>query len=157
MLAVLLALAAQSASGAPPPAQIPPVEGAGTAAAVMAPIQSLFAALAAGDPAGVLRVAYPDGRVTANGVLPSRSGLRQESFANFAARMKPGAGFDESISDPIIKVDGDVAMVWAPFVVRRGGKIGNCGVDHFDLVREHGNWKIMNITFSSRVTGCPAQ
>ncbi len=156
MLAVLLALAVHSASGTPPPVQILPIEGA-EAAAVMAPIQSLFAALAAGDSAGVLRVAYPDGRVTANGLLASGSGLRQESFAHFAARMKPDAGFVETISDPIIKVDGDVAMVWAQFVVRRGGKVGNCGVDHFDLVREKDSWKIMNLTFSSRLTGCPAQ
>ena len=50
-----------------------------------------------------------------------------------------------------------VVLVWAPFVVRRGGKVGNCGVDHFDLVREKDSWKIMNLTFSSRLTGCPAQ
>ena len=154
MLAILLALAAESAPARLPPAQIQDAD----AAAVLAPIQALFAAFSAGDSAGVLRVAYPEGRVTANGVLPSGTGLRQESFAQFAARLKPGRGFDESISDPIIRVDDDIAMVWAPFVVRAGGKVSNCGVDHFDLVRENGaGWKVMNITFSSRVTGCPAE
>jgi len=156
MLSILLALAVQSASGKLPPAQILPYEDE-NASAVLAPVQALFAALSAGDSAGVLRVSYPDGRVTANVVLPSGSGLRQESFAQFAARLKPGAGFDESISDPAVEVDGDIAMVWAPFVVRSGGKVGNCGVDHVDLVREKGAWKIMNITFSSRTTGCPAE
>ena len=34
-----------------------------------------------------------------------------------------------------------LAMVWAPFVVRIGGKVTNCGIDHFDLVRENGTWK----------------
>jgi hypothetical protein len=33
----------------------------------------------------------------------------------------------------------------------------NCGFDHFDLVREAGAWKVMNLTFSSRLTGCPAE
>jgi hypothetical protein len=47
-------------------------------------------------------------------------------------------------------------MVWAPFVVRIDGKVANCGFDHFDLVRENGTWKIMNLTFSSRTTDCPA-
>jgi hypothetical protein len=156
MLAALLALAAQSASGKLPPAQILAYEDA-NAGAVLAPIQALFAALSAGDSAAVLRVVYPDGRVTANGVLSSGPGLRQESFAQFAARLKPGEGFEESISDPAIEVDGDIAMVWAPFVVRVGGKVMNCGYDHFDLVRANGVWKVMNITFSSRVTGCPAE
>lgn len=157
MLSILLLLAAQSPTGKQPPAQIRPHEDA-NAAAVMAPIEGLFAALSAGDAAAVLRYAYPDGRVTANGVLRSGAGLRQESFAQFAARLKPGAGFDETISEPIIKVDGDIALVWAPFVVRVGGKVSNCGVDHFDLVRENGGaWKVMNLTFSSRITGCPAR
>jgi hypothetical protein len=156
MFAALLALAAQSASGKLPPAQILSYEDP-NAAAVLAPIQALFAAMSTGDSAAVLRLVYPDGRVTANGVLPSGTGLRQESFAQFAARMKPGEGFQESISDPAIEVDGDIAMVWAPFVVRVGGKVSNCGYDHFDLVRERGAWKVMNITFSSRVAGCPAE
>jgi hypothetical protein len=30
-------------------------------------------------------------------------------------------------------------------------------VDHFDLVRENGAWKIMNLTFSSRMMGCPTE
>jgi hypothetical protein len=52
-------------------------------------------------------------------------------------------------------VDGDAAMVWAPFVVRVGGKVSNCGVDHFDLIRDNGSWKVMNLTYSSRIDGCP--
>lgn len=153
---LLLSLAAQSAATRLPPARALPPPTADEQA-VLAPINALFAALEAGDAAGVLRVVYPDGRVTAVGQLRSGSGLRQESWAQFAARMKPGQGFSETISDPAIEIDGDIAMVWAPFVVRVDGKVGNCGIDHFDLVRERGAWKVMNISFSSRTTGCPAQ
>jgi hypothetical protein len=35
--------------------------------------------------------------------------------------------------------------------------VSNCGFDHFDLVREEGAWKVINLTFSSRTAGCPAQ
>jgi hypothetical protein len=156
MIALLLALAAAAPGAKLPPAQaLPPP--ATEEQAVLAPINQLFAAFAAGDSADVLRVVYPDGRVTAVGTLRSGNGVRQESWIQFAARLKPGEGFQESISDPAIEVDGDIAMVWAPFVVRVGGKVGNCGVDHFDLVRENGAWKVMNISFSSRTTGCPAE
>src|SRR6185295_7604341 len=153
---LLITLAAQTSLVKLPPAQAlpPPVA---EEQAVLAPINQLFAALEAGDSAGVLRVVYPDGRVTAVGTLRSGNGLRQESWTQFAARLKPGEGFRESISDPAIEIDGDIAMVWAPFVVRVDGKVGNCGVDHFDLVREAGAWKVMNISFSSRTTGCPAE
>jgi hypothetical protein len=153
---LLLALAAVSAQAKLPPAQaLPPP--ASDEAAVLAPVNALLASFSAGDSAAMLRWVYPDGRVTATGVRASSSGLRQESWTEFARRIKPGAAFEETISDPAIEVDGDAAMVWAPFVVRVGGRVSNCGFDHFDLVRENGAWKVMNLTFSSRITGCPAQ
>jgi ketosteroid isomerase-like protein len=156
ILSMFLAFAAQTSTTKLPPARaLPPP--ASEDQAVLAPINQLFAAFNAGDAAGVLRVVYPDGRVTAVGTLRSGNGLRQESWTQFAARLKPGGGFNETISDPAIEVDGDIAMVWAPFVVRVGGKVSNCGADHFDLVRANGAWKVMNISFSSRTTGCPAE
>ena len=149
-------LLAVQISGQLPPAQpISPPDF--ETANVLAPIQQLFAAFAAGDSAAMLRLVYPDGRVTATGTRASSSGLRQQSWAEFAQRVTPDGRFTETISDPAIEVDGDVAMVWAPFVVRVGGKVANCGIDHFDLVRENGAWKVMNLTFSSRITGCPAE
>ena len=149
-----LFLAAQ-ASGQLPPAQPIPAPDFETAN-VMAPIQQLFATFAAGDSAAMLRLVYPDGRVTATGERASGNGLRQMSWTQFAQRVTPDARFSESISDPAIEIDGDAAMVWAPFVVRVNGKVSNCGFDHFDLVRENGSWKVMNLTFSSRTTDCPA-
>jgi hypothetical protein len=156
ILSMFLALAAQTTSTKLPPAQAlpPPV---GDEQPVLATVNELLASFNSGDGASMLRWVYPDGRVTATGVRANSSGLRQESWTQFAARMTPGAGFQESISDPAVEVDGDAAMVWAPFVVRVGGKVSNCGVDHFDLVRDNGMWKVMNLTFSSRVSGCPAQ
>lgn len=151
-----LLIAAQVSSGQLPPAEpLPPPSFDN--ASVLLPIQQLFAAFEAGDSAAMLRLVYPDGRVTATGTRPSGSGLRQQSWAEFAQRVRPDGRFTETISDPAIEVDGDIAMVWAPFIVRVAGKVTNCGFDHFDLVRENGAWKIMNLTFSSRTSGCPPE
>jgi hypothetical protein len=156
MMILSLMFAAQAASGQLPPAQpIPPPDF--ETANVMAPIQQLFAAFDSGDSVAMLRVVYPEGRLTATGTRASSIGLRQESWAQLAQRMTPESRFQERISDPAIEIDGDAAMVWAPFVVRVDGKVSNCGFDHFDLVRENGAWKIMNLTFSSRTTDCPSQ
>ena len=127
-------------------------------AAVLAPINAVFAAFETGDAAAMLRHVYPDGRVTAVGPRPDgKTGVRQLSFTQFAERVKPGSVFEERITNPAIEIDGDVAMVWAPFTVRIAGKLESCRYDLFDLVRENGSWKIMNVTFSSRTTGCEAQ
>ncbi|MEO7564539.1 MAG: hypothetical protein ABIR63_04580 [Sphingomicrobium sp.] len=156
MLSMLAAIALQTTNNVPPagPISAPDFEEAG----VLAPINAAFAAFERGDGAAVLALAYPDGRVTAVGALPSGfSGLRQSSFTEFAAKLTPSGAFRERITNPAIEIDGDVALVWAPFTVESGGKVASCGYDHFDLVRQNGAWKIMNITFSSRTTGCPGQ
>ncbi|MES2120650.1 MAG: nuclear transport factor 2 family protein [Pseudomonadota bacterium] len=154
MLSFLLMLAVQTASGKLPPGNALPPQSVGQEQAVLATVQSVLASFEAGDSAALLRQVYPDGRVTATGTRSSGSGLRRFSWTEFAKRVTPADRFTETISDPAVEVDGDAAMVWAPFVVRVGGKVSNCGFDHFDLVRENGVWKVMNLTFSSRVTGC---
>ena len=152
---LLLMLAAQTASGKMPPAQaLPPPSG--EEQAVLNSANALLASFNSGNPAEVMKWVYPDGRVTGTGTLPNRTGVRSESWTQFTQRLGNSA-FQETISDPAVEVGGDAAMVWAPFVVRIGGKVYNCGIDHFDLVRENGTWKTMNLTFSSRINGCAAQ
>jgi hypothetical protein len=164
--ALLLVVAVASIRFAPPAsAQRPHIDAKSGVAiagddanAVLAPVNALFAAFEAGDAPAMLRQVYPDGRVSASGRRgDGASNLRQQSWIQFAERIKPEGAFQERISNPVIDIDGDIAVVWAPFVVRVGGKVSNCGVDHFDLVRDNGAWKVMNLTFSSRTTGCPTE
>lgn len=157
VVALLVFIIDSGHTAAAPTSATASVQGAEAAAReVLAPIHALFAALEAGDAAAMLRLVYPDGRVNASGTrADGASNLRQQSWTQFAARVTPERAFQERIADAKVEIDGDIAMVWAPFVVRVGGKVSNCGIDHFDLVREHGIWKVMNLTFSSRTTGCP--
>ena len=137
-----------------PAANPVPFEEADTTA-VMTPINAVFAAIVVGDAETVMTHVYPEGRVTATGMRASGvSGIRSQSWSDFSKRITPEGSFEERIIDPAIEIDGDVAMVWARFVVRRQGKVNNCGFDHFDLIRENGVWKVMNLSFSSRMTGC---
>ena len=152
-LALMLTSAPAIAQLFPPGTALPPP---GTEeAAVLAPINAVFAAFATGDAKMMLEHVFPDGRVSAPGKGES-GGVRQQSWTQFAQQIKPGSEFQESISDPAIEIDGDIAMVWARFVVRSQGRVANCGYDHFDLVRENGKWRIMNLTFSSNLTSCAA-
>lgn len=148
-------VSAGNTPGPASPANSQQDEGA-NAKAVLATVDALFVAFETGDAAALLRQVYPDGRVTASGMRgDGASNLRQQTWTAFAERIKPSATFQERISNPEMHIDGDIAMIWGPFVVRIEGKVSNCGVDHFDLVRENGVWKVMNLTFSSRTSGCP--
>ena len=71
----------------------------------------------------------------------------------------PGEGpalEERLVGAPAIEIDGDIAMVWSPYVFLVDGKLSHCGTDHFDLVREAGQWKVLNITWTKRKTDCPA-
>ena len=154
MLLALVLISSAAPAQKLPPANPVPIDTAETSA-VLVPVNAVLAAFAAGDAKAVLAHVYPDGRVTATGErAPGVSGLRSQSWAEFAQRITPEGSFDERIMDPAIEIDGDVAMVWARFEVRRSGKMANCGFDHFDLVHDGGVWKVMNLSFSSRVIGC---
>jgi hypothetical protein len=144
---ILLFLALQSATL--PPANLPPP---GTVeAAVMAPVNATLAAIGAKDGAAILAQTAPGGSATS--VADGK--VNRMSWPEMAERFKPGGPrFEEVIFDPAIDVDGDIAMVWARYVFRIDGKTHHCGVDHFDLIRSEGRWRLLNITWSSRTTGC---
>ncbi|WCM25137.1 nuclear transport factor 2 family protein [Sphingomonas sp. QA11] len=124
--------------------------------AVMAPINAMLAGLAARDSAAILAQLRPDGGATVANEAPNGvRTVRHMNWTEFAASVKPGPEkYEERISNPAIEIDGDIAMVWTPYTFFIDGKAHHCGVDHFDLVRDTGSWKIVNITWSARATGC---
>lgn len=125
-------------------------------ASVMAPVNGLFAGLAARDGAAIARFLRDGGGATTvtEGADGARS-IRHLDWPQFTAGIKPGAEkFEERLTDPAIEIDGDIAMVWGRYVFLIDGKPHHCGYDHFDLVRENGAWKVQNITWSSRTAGC---
>ena len=153
MISMLLALAALAPSTKLPSAEaLPPP--ASDEQAVLVPINQLFAAMRAKDGARMLAQVRADGRLT--GV--SETGANSSSWGEFAGRFKPGEGpalEERLVGAPAIEVDGDIAMVWSPYVFLVDGKLSHCGIDHFDLVREAGQWKVLNITWTKRKTDCP--
>ncbi|OYY77494.1 MAG: hypothetical protein B7Y43_10625 [Sphingomonas sp. 28-62-20] len=137
----------------PPPTAVSEFSG------VMAPVNAVFAAIAAGDGEMLRPMLRADGNlfVASEGEDGSRK-ITHLTMADFMARLKPGGPkLEERLYDPAIEIDGDIALVWGRFNFYIDGKLHHCGYDHFDLVREGGNWKIANITYSSRMTGCEAQ
>ena len=154
LLPLLLALAQ---SDRLPPADPLPLADPYTAA-VMVPIRAMLAGIGAGDGAAATAQVRAEGGATA--VAENADGtraVRHLSWPEFAARFQPGGDrSEERLGEPAIEIDGDIAMVWAPYAFLVGGKLHHCGFDHFDLVREAGRWKVLNVTWSQRTTGCPA-
>lgn len=81
--------------------------------------------------------------------------LTQLTLDNWIERVaKPSpTQVNESIHDPVVRIDNDLAVVWAPFEVRVDGKLVSCGTDLFNLVRMDGKWLVASIAYNSR-TDC---
>jgi hypothetical protein len=111
--------------------------------AVLAPIQAMFDGMAKRDAAAIQRPLLPGGTM----VLMRDGKPSQMTFVAFAERVgKPGkTQIEERIHDPVIRIDGDLAMVWAPFDFLSDGKVDHCGTDLFNLVRMDGKWLVASV------------
>ena len=157
---LLLVLAAQMSPQVTPMQPLPkgtdlPPPGT-EEAQVMAPVTALLAGISARDAAAIGRALRADATATAAAEKPDGTRtVTHSTRAELLARFAPGPErYDERLHDPAIEVDGDIAMVWAPYTFTINGTLHHCGYDHFDLVREGGRWLVQNITWSSRTTGC---
>ncbi len=122
--------------------------------AVLAPIHAMFEGMSARDAAAIKKPTLPGGVM----VLMRDGKPTQMTFEDFAARVgKPGTKkIEERIHDPLVRIDSDLAVVWAPFDFLVDGKVEHCGTDLFNLVRQNGEWLIASVADTSRNT-CSAK
>lgn len=125
--------------------------------AVLAVADRMFAALAAKDSAALLAEVVPEGRATAN-ELGARRGVTSVAWPQFAAHLPriPGRPMERLI-DPHVHVEGDIAMIWSRYEFELDGRFSHCGIDHFDLIRQDGRWKVINLTWTQQYENCPGR
>jgi Putative lumazine-binding len=116
--------------------------------AVLAPIQALFDGMAKRDAAAIKEPTLPGGTM----VLMRDGKPTQMTLEAFAERVgKPGTTqIQERIHDPLVRIDNDLAVVWAPFDFLVDGKVDHCGTDLFNLVRKEGRWLIAAVADTGR-------
>ena len=127
-------------------------------AAVLVPVNAVFGALATRDAAGLDAHFDPAAQLTV--VHETGDGANRVthlSWQQFAGGLQPGPEtLEEVLIDPMIAIDGDLAVVWGRYVFRIDGRLSHCGVDHFNLIRQNGAWKISSLAWNQRDTGCEA-
>jgi Putative lumazine-binding len=114
---------------------------------VLIPIQAMFDGMAKRDAAAIKASALPGATM----VLMHDGETEQITFEAFGERVGKGkTQTEERIHDPLMRVDNDLAMVWAPFEFRVNGKVDHCGTDLFNLVHMDGKWLIANFAATVR-------
>jgi hypothetical protein len=116
--------------------------------AVLTPVKAMFDGMARRDAAAIKEPLLPGGMM----VLMRDGKPTQMTFDAFAERVgRPGTTqIEERIHDPLVRIDNDLAMVWAPFEFLVDGKVDHCGTDLFNLVRKDGKWLIASVADTGR-------
>ena len=111
--------------------------------AVLAPVRALFDGMAKRDAAAIKASAISGATM----VLMRDGKPTQMTVEAFADRVgKPGkTQIEERIHDPLVRIDHDLAVVWAPFDFLADGKVDHCGTDLFNVVRVDGKWLIASV------------
>jgi hypothetical protein len=144
-----------------------------TVGAVTAALVSLAVPGAAQEPDGALAAVEQifDGMRTANPEMVRAAFASDARFAMVDARAA-GVGvqsvdgwidaigqserrWDEQIYDLDVKVDGNMASIWAPYTFYLDGAVRHCGINSIELLHDGDGWKITQISDTRRTEGCP--
>jgi len=82
--------------------------------------------------------------------------VKNESIYAFIETIShlPKDAADERIVFDIIKIDSQLANVWAPYQFYYNKQFTHCGIDNFVLVKSSGKWKIQYLIDTRRKDGC---
>lgn len=156
LLLFFFVLAATSCASAPRVAPSEPTASATDRAAVIAAVESLFAAMRARDTTALRALLVPGTQlvsVRSGTGAPARAQVQPVSA--FIASI--GSATDELIErmwDPRVEVAGDIAALWAPYDFRIGSRFSHCGHDAVQLIRTPTGWKISAVTYTVITAGC---
>ena len=119
--------------------------------AILAAVQGIFDALAAGDGEILRQIMHPD--VLMHSVERAADGTRSSSTSTrdeLIARLEGSAEvLTERMWDAEVRVSGDLAMVWTPYDFYVGEGLSHCGADALLLTRNADeSWTIIALSWT---------
>lgn len=120
-------------------------------AAVLSAVQTFFDGMRDKDTVKVLSTVDPVARLIA--VTPAGE-IQAIPMAQFLRAVSGPRALDERIYDPEIRVDRNLATVWAWYDITVDGQFSHCGVDAFQLTKGANGWRITQIADSRQREGC---
>ena len=124
--------------------------------AVLGAVQRLFDAINSGDTTILRGLLVPGMQLVALADPPPATGrARIQSDSAFAQLL--GARrqrYHERMWQPVVRIQGAIATVWAPYDFHVDGAFSHCGVDTFTLLHSEQGWQIATVVYTVQRTGC---
>jgi hypothetical protein len=124
-------------------------------AAVVAAVQRLFDGLARRDTASLRALLLPGTRFVSVPADRPDAVPRMESDAAALDRLARGRErLLERMWSPVVRVEGPIATVWAPYDFHVDGRFSHCGVDTVTLLHTDGRWRIASLVYTVQRAEC---
>lgn len=116
--------------------------------AVMDVFQAFLAGMERRQPASLLDLILPDGMMT----RVSNGEVKQVTLAGLLDIFpKEGTSvLEERIYDPLVRTEGDIAIIWCAYDFRVDGRITHSGSNIVNLARVDGRWLISGLSDTAR-------
>lgn len=151
-VAALIVFAAAAPLGAQTASPTPAADSEGALAAV----EKMFEGMRTADSAMVRAVMARGARFA---MVDSRStppAIRFDTVGGWVAAIATSnRRWDEQIYEVQVRVDGNIAQVWAPYTFYLDKQVRHCGVNAIDLLRDGEGWKVTQIADTRRRDSCP--
>jgi len=117
--------------------------------AVLKTVQDFLDGIENRDKEAMLRLVLPDGGAT---LLRDGQPLHM-SMRGVVERIPfdPDQVKVESIHDPVVLIDGDIAMAWTPYEFHIDGQLHHVGTNIISLLRRDGRWLISGVADNWRL------
>lgn len=125
-----------------------------TESSVLGTIDRFFASMTARDSAAMSATLIHAGTlqiVSADGSGP----VAVMSFEEYMKRLVAGKErLVERYWDPVVRVDGPIAVATMPYDFHINGRFSHCGIDVFTLALGPDGWRIGSVSYTRRTEGC---
>ncbi len=121
-------------------------------------VERLFDGMRTKDTAAIRALFVPDARLVNVNARTGRRTLQAISVDQFLGAVAGSpARWDETIRDPEVRIDGDIATVWTYYDFHADTTFSHCGIDAFGMVRLEDGWKIAHLQDTRRRENCRAR
>ncbi|MVM31829.1 hypothetical protein GO755_17405 [Spirosoma sp. HMF4905] len=136
---------------------LPTFAQSGEEAAVKATVNRLFEGMQKADSTILKPLFTPTARLQTVANKQGDVSVKDDAislFINSIGKAKAGT-LDERLASIDVRIDGELATAWTPYVFYRQEQKSHCGVNAFTLVKMNGSWKIQTIIDTRRKENCP--
>jgi hypothetical protein len=130
-------------------------QGGGAEKDVLAVVHRLFEGMRTADSGMVRSTMAPVVRFASLNTRKTPPAIESDSVDGWV-RAIAGSNrrWDEQIYDVQVRVDDNMAQVWAPYTFYLDRKLSHCGIDGFDLLKDATGWKITQLSDTRRRENC---